>query len=67
MNPTLNEKALRSSLDLGLEEKPMSINGTILKTCFLGILMMVTFAYNWTLILSGFADKAIMLSPTLTA
>lgn len=62
MNPTLNEKALRSSFELGLEEKPMSINGTILKTCFLGLLMMITFAYNWTLILSGFADKAIALS-----
>ena len=61
-NPTLNERALRSSLELGFDEKPMSVNGTILKSCFLGLLMMLTFAYNWTLTLSGFADKAIMLS-----
>ena len=61
-NPTLNEKTLNKSLDFGLDESTMTINGTILKTCFLGLLMMITFAYNWTLILSGFADKATMLS-----
>jgi len=62
-NPVLNENAFRSSLDLqGSENTTMTVNGTILKTCILGLLMAVTFAYNWSLILSGFADKAIMLS-----
>ncbi|MBE7713743.1 MAG: Bax inhibitor-1/YccA family protein [Cyanobacteria bacterium SIG26] len=61
-NPTLNERVLRSPLEFGLDTGIMSINGTILKTCFLGLLMMLTFGYNWSLIIAGYADKAIMLS-----
>jgi uncharacterized YccA/Bax inhibitor family protein len=61
-NPTLNERVLHSSLDLNSEERAMTTNGTIVKTCILGLLTAVTFAYNWSLILSGFADKAILLS-----
>ncbi len=61
-NPALNEKILKSAFDLNLGNNSMTINGTILKTCFLGLLMAITFAYNWSLILSGFADKAILLS-----
>lgn len=60
-NPVLNEKLLHSGLELE-NESVMTINGTILKTCVLGLLMAITFAYNWGLILSGFMDKAIMLS-----
>jgi len=33
-----------------------------LKTCFLGLLTLGTFAYTWYLIVNGFADKAYMLS-----
>lgn len=61
-NPALNEKILKSAFDLDLENNSMTINGTILKTCFLGLLMAITFSYNWSLILSGFVDKAILLS-----
>jgi len=61
-NPTLNDKILKSAFDLSLGNNSMTINGTILKTCFLGILMAITFAYNWGLIISGFTDKAILLS-----
>ncbi len=60
-NPVLGERTFNPSLDLE-NNVPMTINGTILKTCFLGLLTAVTFIYNWGLILSGFSDKATMLS-----
>ena len=60
-NPVLNERVFSSNLE-SEHENVMTINGTILKTCFLGLLTAITFAYNWGLILSGFADKAITLS-----
>lgn len=40
----------------------MTINGTIFKTCVLGAMTLATFSYTWYLILTGFADKAVMLS-----
>lgn len=62
-NPILREAVLKSSSFNTLEtENAMTINGTILKTCLLGTLVMSTFAYNWYLILSGFMDKAALLS-----
>lgn len=60
-NPTLNNRSLQPSLELSENEHSMTINGTILKTCLLGILMFVTFAYTWYLQLTGFGDKAVML------
>ncbi len=60
-NPVLNERAFQTSLEFE-NNQAMTINGTILKTCFLGLLMSATFAYTWYLIGSGFLDKAIMLS-----
>lgn len=61
-NPVLREGILKSSSFNSLDsEHAMTINGTILKTCVLGALMAVTFAYTWYLALTGFADKAIML------
>lgn len=60
-NPTLNDRSLRPSLELSENEHVMTINGTILKTCLLGILMFFTFAYTWYLQLTGFGDKAVML------
>ena len=59
-NPVLNERVFNSNLENDLENT-MTINGTILKTCFLGLLMAITFSYNWTLLLSGFLDKAKVL------
>ena len=61
-NPTLREEALKSAFNSLEGDRAMSINGTILKTCFLGLLMSGTFAYTWYLIATGFADKATMLS-----
>lgn len=61
-NPTLREGALKSAFN-SLDEKQqvMTTNGTILKTCFLALLMSITFAYTWYLQLTGFADKAALL------
>ena len=56
-NPTLNDRSFQPSLELSENEHVMTINGTILKTCLLGILMFVTFAYTWYLQLTGFGDK----------
>lgn len=61
-NPVLREGILKSSSFNSLEGgHVMTVNGTILKTCVLGALLAVTFAYTWYLTLTGFADKAIML------
>lgn len=62
-NPTLGERVLSNDSFHTLNgEHAMTINGTIFKTCFLGLLTMATFSYTWYLILAGFTDKAIMLS-----
>ena len=60
-NPVLKEGIFSANLETE-HENLMTINGTILKTCFLGLLTAITFAYNWGLILSGFVDKAMALS-----
>lgn len=60
-NPTLGERAFHPSLDLNENSQVMTINGAILKTCMLGLLLAATFAYSWQLVLTGFADKADML------
>lgn len=61
-NPALYERNLKNSFnELSENNSVMTINGTILKTCILGIFMAVTFAYTWYLQLTGFGDKAVML------
>lgn len=61
-NPVLQERVLKSTSFNSLEnDSSMTINGTIIKTCMLGLFMALTFAYTWYLALAGFADKAIML------
>ncbi len=60
-NPTLGERTFHPSLELNENSHIMTINGTIIKTCLLGLLMTATFAYSWGLVLTGFADKADML------
>lgn len=60
-NPVIRENILKPSFNSLDENNTMTINGTILKTCFLGLLMSATFAYTWYLQLAGFADKAAML------
>jgi uncharacterized YccA/Bax inhibitor family protein len=62
-NPTLGERVLNKDLSCGSSlDGQMTINGTIAKTCLLGLLMAITFAYNWSLLLAGHTDKAVMLS-----
>ncbi len=63
-NPVLGERSLKNfSFDSDLENgHAMSINGTILKTCFLGLMLAVTFAYTWYLQLAGFGDKVEILT-----
>lgn len=61
-NPVLQERVLNSSSFNSLEnESSMTINGTIIKTCMLGIFLALTFAYTWYLQLAGFADKVAIL------
>lgn len=61
-NPTLREGFINNSSFNSLDEaSTMTIGGTILKTCFLGLLMFATFSYTWYLQLTGFADKAALL------
>ena len=61
-NPVLQERILNSSSFNSLEnDSSMTINGTIIKTCLLSILLILTFAYTWYLQLAGFADKVAIL------
>ena len=61
-NPVLQERILNSSSFNSLEnDYSMTINGTIIKTCLLSILLILTFAYTWYLQLAGFADKVAIL------
>jgi len=60
-NPTLKEGVLNQAFNSLESDSAMTINGTVLKTCFLGGLSAMTFAYSWYLLLAGFADKAHML------
>ncbi len=61
-NPTLREGFINNSSFNSLDEtSTMTIGGTILKTCFLGLLMLATFSYTWYLQLTGFSDKAALL------
>lgn len=62
-NPALGERSFQTFSNDALESNHvMTVNGTIIKTCTLGLLMALTFAYTWNLILTGYADKAILLS-----
>lgn len=62
-NPALKDRFINVSDGFNsLEEtQAMTINGTILKTCFLFLLMIGTFAYTWYLQINGFTDKCLML------
>lgn len=63
-NPVLKESAFGrgdelSNMDM---QHAMTTNGTLAKTLILAILMTLTFAYTWHLQMSGFADKAAILT-----
>lgn len=60
-NPVLKEGVFHSDFGELEANHAMSINGTILKTCMLGLFTALTFAYTWYLQISGFADKVFIL------
>ena len=59
-NPILNENFL--SGERVLEAEPMTINGAIQKTLILLALVVIAAFYTWSLVFSGFMDKAVILS-----
>lgn len=61
-NPTLREGAFEYLYDDIGTIKVMTTSGTLFKTCVLGILVALTFAYTWWLQMKGFADKASLLA-----
>lgn len=60
-NPTLKDAFIKSSFNSLESEHSMTTGGTILKTCFLSLFTMSTFAYTWYLQMAGFVDKVGML------
>ncbi len=60
-NPVLKEGVFNSGFGDLETNHSMSINGTILKTCMLGLFTALTFAYTWYLQMAGFADKVFIL------
>ena len=59
-NPILNEKFVEQ--ERVLEGEPMTVNGTIQITAFLGILLVAAAAFTWTRMTLGYTDLAIMLT-----
>ena len=60
-NPVLREGIIQDSFNTLENERVMTANGTIGKSCLLGILCAITFAYTWFLVLAGYMDKASLL------
>lgn len=63
-NPVLSENVFKKpeqSEELSMQHA-MTSQGTLTKTCILALLMSLTFAYTWHLQMSGFADKAALLT-----
>ena len=59
-NPILNEKFVNQ--EQVLQGEPMTVNGTIQVTAFLGILLVAAAAFVWTRFTSGYTDQALMLT-----
>ena len=61
-NPVLRQNTFSQYNDNDLGSNAvMTASGTLLKTCTLGLLLAMTFAYTWYLQMAGFSDKAFML------
>ena len=60
-NPVLNTRSFESKEDLLSSNHVMTASGAMLKTCFLGGLLAITFAYTWYLFATGFTDKVMIL------
>ena len=59
-NPILNEKF--STQERVLDGEPMSVNGTIQVTAFLGLIVIAAAAFCWTRITAGYTDLGMMLT-----
>ena len=59
-NPILNEKFVDQ--ERVLQGEPMTVNGTIQITAFLGILLVAAAAFVWTRFTMGYTDLAFMLT-----
>lgn len=59
-NPILNEKFAEQ--ERVLQGEPMSVNGTIQITAFLGILLVAAAAFTWSRMTLGYTDLALMLT-----
>ena len=59
-NPILNEKF--SEQERVLQGEPMTVNGTLQITAFLGILLVAAAAFTWTRYTLGYTDLAVMLT-----
>ena len=59
-NPILNEKFTEQ--ERVLEGEPMTVNGAIQVTAFLGILLVAAAAFVWSRMTLGYTDLAIMLT-----
>ena len=59
-NPILNEKFAEQ--ERVLEGAPMTVNGTIQITAFLGLLVVAGAAFTWTRMTAGYTDLAMMLT-----
>ena len=59
-NPILNDRFTEQERVINAE--PMTINGTIQVTLFLGMLMLASAAYVWMKFTQGFMDMAVMLT-----
>ena len=59
-NPILNDKFTEQ--EIVLEGQPMTINGTIQITAFLGLILVVAAAFVWSRYTLGYTDIAVMLT-----
>ena len=59
-NPILNEKFVNQ--EQVLQGEPMTVNGTIQVTAFLGVLLVAAAAFVWTRFSLGYTDLALMLT-----
>ena len=59
-NPILNEKFVNQ--EQVLQGEPMTVNGTIQVTAFLGVLLVTAAAFVWTRFSLGYIDLALMLT-----
>lgn len=60
-NPILNEEKFLEQ-ERVLEGAPMTINGTIQVTAFLGLLLVFAATFSWSRFTAGFTDLAMMLT-----